>query len=183
MRAAVVFESMFGNTRWVAEAVAAGLRSADPSAEVALVPVAGASPDVAVGADLVVVGGPTHRLGMASRRSRAVGLRIGAREEREGGTVLEPRAAGPGVREWLERAVPALPGQHAAAFDTRLGYPLAGGASHSIARRLRRLGFELDARPMGFVVQDVTGPLAGDQLDAARRWGTSLAVRRPALVE
>jgi hypothetical protein len=39
--------------------------------------------------------------------------------------------------------------RQAAAFDTRLGSPLAGGAAHGIARRLRRHGYQLASDPEG----------------------------------
>lgn len=58
MKIVVVFESMFGNTRQVAAAIAEGLA---PSGAVDSVTVndAGAK-DAAESADLLVVGGPTH---------------------------------------------------------------------------------------------------------------------------
>jgi len=71
MRAVVVYESMYGNTHLIADAIGAGLRSAF---DVTVVPVAEAGPAVLAGADLVVVGGPTHIHGMsrASTRKAAV---------------------------------------------------------------------------------------------------------------
>jgi flavorubredoxin len=39
MDAVVVYESLFGNTRTIAEAVAAGVREADPGAQVTPLPV------------------------------------------------------------------------------------------------------------------------------------------------
>ena len=44
MDAVIVYESMFGNTRKVAEAIAAGVRGADPEAQVMLVRAAGEAP-------------------------------------------------------------------------------------------------------------------------------------------
>jgi hypothetical protein len=57
MRAVVVYESMYGNTREVASAIGAGLETAF---EVSVVPVSEAGPEGLADADLVVVGGPTH---------------------------------------------------------------------------------------------------------------------------
>ncbi len=59
MRAVVVYESMFGATRKVAEAVGRGLASA--AWEVAVVPVDEADTALHRGADLLVAGGPTPR--------------------------------------------------------------------------------------------------------------------------
>ena len=62
MRAVIVYESMFGSTRKVAEAIAEGLADC---AEVSVVPVTSADARILDGADLVVVGGPTHTHGMS----------------------------------------------------------------------------------------------------------------------
>jgi flavodoxin len=59
MRATVVYESLLGRTREVAEAVAEGLRAAAPGAVVDCRPVVDAGPDLGQ-VDLLVVGGPTH---------------------------------------------------------------------------------------------------------------------------
>jgi len=67
MRAVVVYESMYGNTHQVAEAIGAGLRS---SFEVSVVPVSEAGPAVLADADLLVVGGPTHVHGMSRTSTR-----------------------------------------------------------------------------------------------------------------
>jgi flavodoxin len=54
MRAVVVYESMYGNTHRIANAIAAGLEAAF---DVRVVPVSHAGPEVIADADLVVVGG------------------------------------------------------------------------------------------------------------------------------
>ncbi|HEV8219993.1 MAG TPA: hypothetical protein VGQ05_07000 [Streptosporangiaceae bacterium] len=50
MRTVIVYESVFGNTRQVAEAIAGGIRVSQPGSEVACVPVSGATASL--------VGGP-----------------------------------------------------------------------------------------------------------------------------
>src|SRR5215467_6377634 len=67
MRAVVVYESMYGNTHLVADAIGAGLATAF---EVSIVPVSEASPAVLANADLVVMGGPTHMHGMSRATTR-----------------------------------------------------------------------------------------------------------------
>jgi flavodoxin len=57
MRAVVVYESMYGNTHLVADAIGTGLETAF---DVWVVPVSQADPAVLDGAALVVVGGPTY---------------------------------------------------------------------------------------------------------------------------
>jgi flavorubredoxin len=66
MNAVVVYESVYGNTRAVAEAIAEGLGGAE------VVPVSKADPIPT--ADLLVVGGPTHMNGLASSRGRHVAV-------------------------------------------------------------------------------------------------------------
>jgi multimeric flavodoxin WrbA len=73
MNVVVLYESMFGNTHQIAEAVADGVRQADPAAQVACVPVAEAQAGLIRAADLLVVGGPTHMRGMTSGMSRKMG--------------------------------------------------------------------------------------------------------------
>ena len=114
MGAVIVYESMFGSTKKVAEAIAEGLAD---RAEVWVVPVTSAGAHSLDGADLVVVGGPTHTHGMSRPGTRK---RAGKLARKPGSEVeLVPGAvSGPGVREWL-----ASPGRlevAGAAFDTRL---------------------------------------------------------------
>ena len=67
MRAVVVYESMYGSTHQVADAIGAGLGTAF---EVSVVPVSQAGPQVLAGTDLVVAGGPTHAHGMSRAGTR-----------------------------------------------------------------------------------------------------------------
>ncbi|MGD9960770.1 flavodoxin family protein [Nocardioides sp.] len=87
MKALVVYESMFGNTREVAEAVAAGLRG---HLEVELHDVASAPPADDTW-DLVVVGGPTHAFSLSRASTRAEAIAKGGTE----GSVDI------GLREWV----------------------------------------------------------------------------------
>jgi hypothetical protein len=168
VRIAVVYESLYGNTRRIAEAIATGLQA---SGEVSLAEVREASPETVAGADLLVVGGPTHIHGMSSRRSRK-----GAAEDartKQGRT--EPDVEGPPVREWLDGLARGNR-RRAAAFDTRLDRPklLVGSAEKGIARRLRHLGYDLVAEE-SFLVADAEGPLLPGEVERAQAWGESLA--------
>jgi len=169
MRAVVVYESMYGNTRAIAEAIGDGLR---PVHEVAVVPVGRADPEVLDGAALLVVGGPTHIHGMTRPRSREMAAEVA---HKPGSTVvLDEGAAGPGVREWLA-ALPHL-NVLAAAFDTRANGPAAftGRASEGISRELSRHGVHLVAGPESFLVTKENLLEAGEET-RARRWGEQLA--------
>lgn len=168
MRALVVYESMFGNTRSVALAIAAGLEGAF---DVDVVEVSDAPPVLPTGLDLLVVGGPTHVHGLTTEKTRANGaLKAGAR--------LVSR--GSGIREWLDALVPAPSAIAAAAFDTRISGPvlLWGSAAKAAARRLRSLGFRVQPAA-SFVIGTPRGEpfdrMTDEELARARAWGGTLA--------
>ena len=164
MRALVVYESMFGNTRLIAEAVADGLSS---TLDVDVVEV-GAAPAVLDDVDLVVVGGPTHAFGLTRQRTRADARR---QAEQTGRQVVSTDV---GVREWLEDVQST--GTAAAAFDTRMSKPrMPGSAARGAAKRLRGRGFRAVAQPETFWVSGTFGPLCEGELGRARRWGEQLA--------
>ena len=169
MRAVVVYESMYGNTHLVADAIGAGLETAF---DVWVVPVSQAAPAVLDGAALVVVGGPTHVHGMTRESTRKAAVE--AADKPASPLKLEPDAAGPGLREWF-----ASLGHYpvkAAAFDTRMHAPaaLTGRASKGVARLLRAHGFDVIAEPESFVVTK-RDRLEPHETTRAREWGTKLA--------
>src|SRR5262249_47797081 len=77
MRVVIVYESMFGNTHLIADAIAKGLA---PGNVVTVVPAAQAGREVLDRADLLVVGGPTHVHGMSRTRSRASAVEMAHKE-------------------------------------------------------------------------------------------------------
>jgi hypothetical protein len=172
----IVFESMFGNTRAVAEAIAAGVRAADDRATVEVVPASEATGGKLDHVDLLVVGAPTHMMRTSSARTRRMAAQMAEKPPAKGGAPinLEPGATGAGVREWLD-ALPPAPAHAAVAavFDTRLGHSWSGRAGRSIARRLRHHGYPVTDR-RSFIVGDMQGPLLDHELDRARSWGPDL---------
>ena len=177
MHVAVVYESLFGSTHEIAEAIAAGITDARPDAAIDLMRVGEADPDQAARAGLLVVGGPTHMRGMTRAMSRKLGLSIEGKKTPDATHDVhdpEPGAEGPGVRDWLHRLPKAGLGHTAAAFDTRLANRMAGGAAHGIARRLRRAGYRLITDPEGFIVEDAEGPLRAGERERARSWAADL---------
>lgn len=169
MHAMVAYESMYGNTRAVAAAIAEGLRD---SFDVDVVGVGHTLPDVVVGADLVVVGGPTHVHGLSRPSSRKAAADASHRPD---GPKLDPEAEGTGLRDWLAE-LPMGGGTACAAFDTRLhGIPaFTGRAAPGIRSRLRRHGYRPIAAPESFIV-DKNNHLAPGELQRATAWGRSLA--------
>jgi len=166
MRALVVFESMFGNTEKVAGAVARGLQH--EGVDTGLVEVRSAPARLAPDLDLLVVGGPTHAFSMSRAGTRADAVRQGAPQER----------AGTGLREWLD-AVELEAGHlpQLAAFDTRVTKVrwLPQAAAPSAARAGRHRGLHTLTKPIGFLVDDVRGPLLEPELERAGAWGRQLA--------
>jgi hypothetical protein len=176
MDVAIVYESLFGNTREIAEAIAGGVRDADPAAQVALVRAADATAGRADGPGLLIAGGPTHMRGMSSDMTRRKGLDNEEKAAKDKGQAFHPEdgAAGPGIRDWLGQLPKARPGARAAAFDTRAGFRLAGGAARKIARGLRRRGYALATGPEGFIIEGTEGPLRAGERERARAWGAAL---------
>jgi hypothetical protein len=169
MKAVIVYESMFGNTRAVADAIAEGFR---PGNEAVVVPVAKARPEVLDGADLVVVGGPTHMHGMSRAGSRKGAAQMAGKPG--SGLTLEPGAAGSGLRDWF--AGLGHIGIAAAAFDTRIdGLAMfTGQASKGIARLLRHHGFHLVAGPESFLIAKGNRLRSGEE-NHAKAWGRLLS--------
>lgn len=168
MRALVVYESMFGNTRTIAAAIADGLRG---TLDVDLVEVGAAPATLAGDVSLLVVGGPTHAHGMSKPESRADSAR-------RAGDRLVSRGAG--IREWLEGLPRGSSRVAAAAFDTRIKGPglLWGSAAKGADKHLRGLGFHVVGGPESFLVEGPTGPLfdrlVDGEVERARRWGERL---------
>jgi hypothetical protein len=170
MKAIVVYESMYGNTHLVADAIAGGLRG--DGDDVVVAPVGDATSELVAGADLVVVGGPTHAHGMSHQATRKAAVE--AAEKPGSGLEMDPDAEGPGLRDWFD-ALDHL-STRAAAFDTRMDGPGAftGRASKGIAKRLRHHGCTLVAEPMSFLVTK-ENHLVDDEAAHARDWGLQLA--------
>ncbi|HSL73123.1 MAG TPA: flavodoxin domain-containing protein [Ilumatobacteraceae bacterium] len=174
MRAVVVYESMFGNTHVIADHVADGLRS---RLDAVVVSVHDASDELIDGADLVVVGGPTHIHGMSSHRSREGAKDLAAKDD---ALDLEPDAEGPGLRDWFDELAGDRDDVPAAAFDTRVHATalVTGQASKGIAKRLRRHGFDLVVEPESFFV-DKENHLEPGEAERAEEWGRLLAAALP----
>lgn len=175
MDVAIVYESLLGHTRAVAEAIADGVRDGDPAAHVTLMRVAEAKTGQIERAVLLVVGGPTHVHGMTSGPTRRTGLESEQKATGEQGLEFTPEAgaAGPGLRDWFGALPKARPGAYAAAFDTRADFRL-GGAARKISHRLRRHGYHLVNGPEGFIIEGTEGPLRAGECDKARAWGARL---------
>jgi flavodoxin len=170
MRALVIYESMYGNTHRIAEAVTEGL--IEEGIDAVTIPIDEATGERVTSTDLVVVGGPTHAHGMSRSNTR----RAAAEDAAEPGSDLhlEPHAEEAGLREWFD-ALPPSSGP-AAAFDTRFSMPavLTGRASKGISKHLRRLGRTEVTEPTSFLVRKGNTLVDGEE-HRAREWGRALA--------
>ena len=171
VRALIIYESMFGNTHAIADAIAKGL---EPLDNVVVVPMGEAGRERVGDADLLVVGGPTHFHGMSRPRTRRWAAATAQKSKSD--LVLDRDAKGPGVRDWLR----SLGQSHTkfAAFDTRFEGPavLRGRASRPISRKLRKHGFEMVAKPESFFV-NLENHLEPGEEARAQEWGKRLAAR------
>ena len=149
MNAIVVCFSKFGNTRRVAEAIAETLRTAGPVRVVDTDQLMAA--DI-TGADLVVMGTPTHVMNL-------------------------PKAVLPVLDSLPRRSLKTIP---VAAFDT--SYPMSWflnqfTASKRLNRRLRRLGGRPIVPPATFLVVERQGPLREGEIERAVSWAETILKR------
>ncbi len=171
MRAVIIYESMFGNTHAIADAIAKGL---EPLDNVVVIPLSEAGSQRLGDADLLVVGGPTHFRGMSRTHTRKWAASSAQKPKND--LMLDRDAQGPGVRDWLRSLGHGT--TKFAAFDTRFKGPavLRGRASRPISRKLRRHGFEMVAKPESFFVTLKNHLEPGEEV-RAEEWGKRLGVR------
>jgi hypothetical protein len=158
MKTLVVHESMWGNSRAIAEAIAAGIPGEVETVDVSEAPLRLEE------VDLLVVGGPTHAFSMSRASTRRDAVTKGA----------PPGHERRGIREWLD-AVDSDGPLTVATFDTRVSLGrIPGSASRSAARLARRRRIGTVVATQSFYVEDLAGPLVDGELDRAREWGAAL---------
>ncbi|WP_309617155.1 hypothetical protein [Salinibacterium sp.] len=160
----VAYESMFGNSHLIAEAIASGLGARVLSIHSVDSAQAAATP-------LLVMGGPTHVHGLSRPATRTEARR---RAEQSAATVtLDVEARGDGLREWLDQLVKGP--QFFAAFDTRVDVPelFSGSAATKVVRRLEHL-HSRELLPAESFLVDKANRLVDGELDRASAWGLAL---------
>ncbi|RBY83394.1 flavodoxin family protein [Blastococcus sp. TF02A-26] len=166
-RALVVYESVFGNGRTIAHAIADGLSGALP---VDVVAADGAPAELGPDVGLLVVGGPNHGFSMPRPATRQGAV------DQHGAHVADTDR---GLHEWLDAVRVPRAGIRAAAYDTRSDHPKLlvrmDHAARTEEKLLRGLGLTILAPAEHFSVTDVEGPLADGEEDRAREWGATLA--------
>jgi len=157
MKALVLYDSVFGNTEKVAQAIGAAL---GPPEEVSVLRVADARPEQLSGLDVLVVGSPTRGFRpMPSVSTFIKGLPAGA--------LQGVRTAAFDTRIATEDAGSAVP---------RFFVRLFGWAAPRIAKRLAQQGGSQAVAPEGFYVLGSEGPLREGELDRAAEWAREIAL-------
>jgi flavodoxin len=157
MKALIVYDSQFGNTGKIAQAIADGLGTAE---EVGLKHVGEIRPEQLTELALLILGSPTQRFrptpGMTDFLKRIPanslkGVHVAAFDTR-----------------FTEEKIGEI--QILAFFVGIFGY-----AAKPIGDRLAKMGGKLAAPPEGFYVDDTEGPLLEGELERATEWGKQIA--------
>lgn len=169
MVVAVVYDSMFGNTHKIAEAIGRGL---DRLGAVKVGESGDFTAEEIAAAEVLIVGSPTHLHGLPRTSTRAAAVTKAAEDDE---LDADHAAVGASLREWLDE-LPKGNRRITAAFDTRVKRPelLTGSAAKGIARRLTARGYVEIVDPESFFV-DGDGPLLDGEEARAEAWGDRVA--------
>lgn len=157
MKALVIYDSLYGNTEKIAQAIGGPLGS---QAEVGILRVSDVKPEHLAGLALLIVGSPTQRFrptaGITSflksiPKDGLKGIKVAAFDTR--------------LTEAEVEKVRIL------AFFVRI----YGYAAKPISNWLKKKGGELIAPPEGFYVVGMEGPLAEGELERAVDWARQIA--------
>lgn len=155
MKTLIVYESFYGNTEKVAQAIAEALKA---QGEVHLVRAAEAKPEQVAGVDLLIVGSATRAFQPCQATKaflKAIptgglgGVKVAAFDTR---TVMDQSV--PGVLRFMAR--------------------IFGYAAKPIAASLQKKGGTLVGSPEGFFVRGSEGPLLEGELERAAEWAKML---------
>ena len=147
MEMLIVYDSRFGNTRRLAQAMAEAIKPQGPVRTLGLDEVL---PSNLGAVDLLIVGGPTEEHGLSARM-------------RQFTDALESRAGTGMVAATFDTRY-------------RLPSAVSGSAAKTIAKRLRRHGIHVFTEPQSFFVTRSTAPeLESGETDRAASWAKQLA--------
>jgi len=155
MKTLVVYDSVFGNTEKVAQAIAANL---GPAGSAQILQAGSVLTEQLTGAGLLIVGSPTRGFRPTETVAELLkripsnalkGIRVAAFDTRFKADELDSA----GVR-----------------FIVKTG----GYAAKRIAEKLKKAGGDLIAPPEGFFVEDTEGPLKAGELERAALWAAAL---------
>jgi flavodoxin I len=156
MKAFIIYDSWYGNTEKIAQAIGDGL-----TGEVKVVRVGAVKPSELKTYDLLIVGSPVHG-GRATPELDAFLKQLPA-NSLEGISV----AAFDTRFESEEKGV-----------GLRLLMKVIRYAAERIAKALVKKGGTLVAEPEGFIVEEKEGPLKQGELERATKWATQLSLAK-----
>lgn len=166
MKTVVVYDSLFGNTERVAQAIADALRA---FGQVEAIRVEPAQADELKRQELLRQNHATDvRLEPAHQVSlEGVDLLIV-------GCPTQAFRATPTMQSFLENVSRAsLSGMAVACFDTRVRGPF-GSAAKTMAKKLQKLGVSLLLPPESFFVEGTKGPMRSGEVERAASWAKML---------
>ena len=155
MKALVVYDSVYGNTEKIAQAIGGAL---GPQVQVQVLRVGDAKPEHVVGLDLVVAGAPTH--GSMPSPAMKAWLKALASNSLHG-----IKVAAFDTRVAVSDIKPAI----AAFFVKLFGY-----AAPAIANSLTKHGGTLVIPAEGFLVKDTQGPPKEGEIERAEAWARQI---------
>lgn len=156
MRALVVYDSVFGNTEQVAQAMGEAL---EPLGDVDTHRVTAVEPEELTAVDLLIVGSPT-------RGFRPTPAAKNLLKRVPPGGLDGVRVAAFDTRFAVEEMSSAI-----LSFLVRL----FGYAAEPLANTLEKKGGELAVPPEGFIVEGTEGPLRDGELERAADWARRIA--------
>ncbi len=154
-KAWVVYDSFFGNTKAVAEAIGEALKE---SLEVEVIDVKTGPGPVPEAVSLVVVGSPTR----AFKATKAINDWLGTQSR---GSLRGRRVAAFDTRASLEEVNSKVLN----AFVSVFGY-----AAEPMQKKLLRSGGSAAGEVAGFFVKDKEGPLFDGEIERAKAWARAL---------
>ncbi len=155
MKAMVVYDSVYGNTEQVAQAIGRAL----VDAEVATLRVNNVQPEQLAGLQILVVGSPTQRFSPLPTTTNLLK------------SIPAGSLKGVKVAAFDTRITQAEIDKHGVlAFFVKL----FGYAAEPIAKRLVKAGGKLAVPPEGFYVGGTEGPLLDDELERAAAWARQI---------
>jgi flavodoxin I len=155
MKAVVVYDSYFGNTEKIAQAIGSALAV---KGDVSVVKASEASLDLLQGLDLIVVGSPTRAFsqseGIKAFLDKLSTISLRGVKSAAFDTRMPPEVTNNGVYTFFSR--------------------IFGYAAPKIASMLKKKGCVEQMPPEGFTVMGSEGPLKDGELERAAEWGRAI---------
>ena len=161
MKTALLYDSAYGNTEKIAQAIGQALGTQE---EVAVLRIGEVNQAQLAGLKLLIVGSPTQRLRPTIPTSNLLKMLAGNSLKGVKVAAFDTRLT---VQE-IEKI-------RVLAFFVRL---FGGYAAPVIAKGLQKKGGELIAPPEGFYVEGMEGPLVDGELERAAAWARQISAHR-----